>query len=357
MAKIDFKFAINLESFNYENWFKGPLFHKWLPNNEDDAIKLQGFKESIKIDVWFARRGVMRGNEIIYDVNKKEIDPSRISKQYLLSGGYLFGTFEMNDITQEVLDLLTQNLQGNELYVNLGKKIAKMLAPPIIDFVDILRINYGQYWLRPFHNWDSQKQSIGSYCSSILLRWKAKKDQNWQDFIPDIPEERLTGYIWEDKEYFSYLIREDWENLRKLVQTDFKPDLALEILNRAHEEWDNKMYSRAIVDSITALEIAINNKLKKINIGGIFQGQINKFNNQLNLDARIFFIFYDLVPKETILDAIKCKDLRNQIVHNGMRARENDKEKFLSIISCIKALYQEITLKFPSIEAKQTIEN
>lgn len=126
---------------------------------------------------------------------------------------------------------------------------------------------------------------------------------------------------------------------------------------KKYEEWDNKMYSRAIVDSITALEIAINNKLKKINIDGIFQGQINKFNNQLNLDARIFVIFYDLVPKETILDAIDCKDLRNQIVHNGVRAHESDKKKFLSIISCMKALYQEITLKFPSIEAKQIIKN
>ena len=70
----------------------------------------------------------------------------------------------------------------------------------------------------------------------------------------------------------------------------------------------------------------------------------------------IFGLFYDLVPKEILLNAIQCKDLRNQIVHEGVSARKTDKEKFLGIISCIKSIYPQITLKFPSIESKQAIE-
>ncbi len=356
MVKVEFSFIIDLESHFFETWFKGPLFHKWLPDNEKSAIILQAFKESIKIKVWFEKRGFVKNGRIIYDAQKKEVDSSRISKQYLLSGGYLFGSFEMNDITQEELEVMTQNLQGNDLYVNLGKRIAKMLAPPIIIFVDILRINYGQYWLRPFHKWDSLNQSIGSYCRRIKLRWKTKSDTTRQDFIPNQLVEHIVGEIWDDEKYLSYLTCEDWEDIRKLVQTDFTPDPALEILNRAHEEWDNKNYSRAIVNAITALEIAMNRRFKKVNADNNFQTQINKFNNKLDLDTRIFGLFYDLVPKEILLNAIQCKDLRNQIVHEGVSAVKADKEKFLGIISCIKFIYPQITLKFPSIESKQVIE-
>lgn len=356
MAKVDFSFIIDLESYFFKTWFKGPLFHKWLPDNEKSAIILQAFRENIKIKVWFERRGLVKNGEIIYDAQKKEVDTSRLSKQYLLSGGYLFGSFEMTDITQEELEVMTQNLQGNDLYVNLGKRIAKMLAPPIIIFVDILRINYGQYWLRQFHKWDSQKQSIGSYCRRIFLRWKTGSDNIRHNFIPNKLVNKIILEMWDDDKYLSYLTSEDWEDIRKLVKTDFTPDLAIEILNRAHEEWDHNNYSRAIVDAITALEIAINKRLKKVNVDNKFQKQINKFDDKWDLDTKIFVIFYDLVSKETLLNAIQCKELRDQIVHKGVRARKTDKEKFLGIISCIKSIYPQITLKFPSIEAKQTIE-
>jgi len=356
MIKVDFSFIIDLKSYNFETWFKGPLFHKWLPDNENDAIELQAFKESIKINVWFERRGFMRDKKIIYDVSKKEVDPTKISKQYLLSGGYLFGSFVMNDISREEVNSITQDLKGNMLYENLGKRIAKMLAPPIINFLDILRINYGQYWLKPFYIWDSRKQSIGSYCRRIFLRWKINRDDEWHDFIPNRLEDSHTIEMWGDEEYLSYLSEEDWENIRGLMQTDFTPDLALKILNRAHEEWDNENYSRAIVDAITALEIAMSNKFKKINIDNEFQTQINKLNDKLDLDSKIFAIFYDLITKEKILDAIECKNLRNRIIHDGVKADKSDKKKILGIVSCIESLYPDITLKFPSIEAHQTIE-
>ena len=356
MVKVDFSFIIDLESYSFKTWFKGPLFHKWLPDNKNSAIILQAFKESIKIKVWFERRGFVKNGEIIYDAQKKEVDASRIPKQYLLSGGHLFGSFEMTDITQEELEVMTQNLQGNDLYVTLGKRIAKMLAPPIITFIDILRINYGQYWLQPFHKWDSEKQSIGSYCRRIFLRWKIESDKLWQDFIPN----KLVDYhiieMWDDDEYLSYLTGEDWEDIRKLVLTDFKPDLALEVLNRAYEEWDHNNYSRAIVDAITSLEIAINKRLKNVNIDNKFQKQINKFDNTWDLDTKIFVIFYDLVPKEILLNAIQCKELRDQIVHKGVRASKMGKEKFFSIVSCIKSIYPQITLKNPAIEAKQSLD-
>ena len=358
MMRVDFSFIIDLESYFFKTWFKGPLFHKWLPNNDESAIILQAFRESIKIKVWFERRGVMKDKQIFYDDQKKKntIDSTRISKQYILSGGHLFGSFEMADITQEELEVMTQNLQGNDLYVNLGKRVAKMLAPPIIIFVDLLRINYGQYWLRPFHKWDSQKQSIGSYCRRILLRWKTENDNIWHDFIPNKLVDKITFEIWGDDKYLSYLNGEDWEDIKKLVQTDFKPDLALEILNRAHEEWDHSNYSRAVTDAITALEIAMDKRLKKVNESNNFQTQINKFDDKWDLDTKIFVIFNDLVPKETLFSAIQCIKLRNQIVHEGVRAHKTDKELFLGIKSCIKSIYPQITLKFPSIGAKQIIE-
>src|SRR5947209_19407465 len=81
---------------------RGPMFHRWLPDGEADAISLQT-ADSPKSDlsVWFERRGYMDGNRIKYDHERHEIDAAKTPWNGSLCGGYLTGLLVLYGLSEE----------------------------------------------------------------------------------------------------------------------------------------------------------------------------------------------------------------------------------------------------------------
>lgn len=151
MTTLYLRFFIHLKDHNLRWGPAGPLFHRWLPNKENDYIELPIENSKINLKVWFEQRGYLNGfirhhNDPIY------INPELIPKQAVLTGGGLFGSVEVDDVSDDDLIPLRENLIGDERYEKLGKQIIKIIQPPLSNFIEILHKRYCRKFRRTAHD-------------------------------------------------------------------------------------------------------------------------------------------------------------------------------------------------------------
>jgi hypothetical protein len=93
MATLLLKFGVLLENYNIEEFdrHKGPLFHRWLPDGEKDAILVDVPDPTAELKVWFERRGFVDDRWIRFDYSRPEIDPEIMERQAILDAGPLRG--------------------------------------------------------------------------------------------------------------------------------------------------------------------------------------------------------------------------------------------------------------------------
>src|SRR5436305_13554498 len=116
MPSLLLKFYVFLDQ--QRNWRKydGPLFHRWLPDSEKDAIDLYTGFPNTRLKVWFERRGYVEGGVIQFDTSRKEVDPASIPTQAALCAGSLFGSLEVQAITDNEAACLSHELTEGPLY-------------------------------------------------------------------------------------------------------------------------------------------------------------------------------------------------------------------------------------------------
>src|SRR2546423_8090993 len=100
MPTLLLKFCIYLGQDIMRN-FEGPLFHRWLPDGEKDALILETGTPNTTLKVWFERRGYVDDRHIKYDITRKEVDSAIIPTQAALVAGSLFGSLEIQGLTEE----------------------------------------------------------------------------------------------------------------------------------------------------------------------------------------------------------------------------------------------------------------
>ena len=109
----------------------GPLFHRWLPNGRDSAIKIEFKDEDAFAYLWFERRGFVDESGFIrYNHEKSEVDDAVIPRQGILEGGVLFGAVVMNSITSDEYEAVVNEEMGQQAYVDLGKRVVKRVIDP-----------------------------------------------------------------------------------------------------------------------------------------------------------------------------------------------------------------------------------
>jgi len=195
----------------------GPLFHRWLPDGEKDAIILDTGDSNAKLRVWFERRGFIDNGFIRFSYDRREIESKIIPTQAILDAGPIMGLLEIKRFSEEESAALRENKIGDVYYIALAKRVVKKLIyPSVARFLNVLRTNYGQYWISELKKWDSNKESLGNYCSSLGLKWSLDDGKTWAPFIPNKPEIMLTTTIRQS--YTEYLTKEDWQELAKVAR-------------------------------------------------------------------------------------------------------------------------------------------
>lgn len=351
MPKITIKFAKDLEG-HYESFQDhfGIRFHRWLPDGEKDAIDLDTIYPDTKIKLWFKRFGFDERGRIVFNDERKEVDPDLMNKQGSLESGPLFGKIESFKINNEELQVLKENKIGDKIYQNLGKRIIEIIDPTLIKFFYILRIHYGQYWLPEFKKFNSEKESIGYHLRFLWMEWSSDNGKNWEELEPD-NEYPVTTVEMSSPESFQKLItKTDWEKLPDILKEEHSESLASYTLARTHQYINEGDLKRAFFEGITSIELAIEKFIQnRIKNNHIPKKNIKRFlNRSITIRLVLLATIMD-ISKEDIENAVTAIKWRNKIVHQGWEpefyaARKN----LFSLLQVTSKFLQGPNFKFPS---------
>jgi hypothetical protein len=321
MTMLLLRFAVYLENpgFPFGRSPHGALFHRWLPNGREDAVSVPVADTRNKIDVWFERKGRVADSFLHYDSERAEVDVAIMRRQGYLHSGPLIGEGQYAHVSSSELAAVKNDHRGSEDYIAVGKRVVEFLQPPVTAFLDLLRIQYGQYWLPELQRWDSRRQSLGNYCSSLSLRWRETAQESWRQFTPTEEMIRLTAYVTTPDQFAEYLTQDDW----KWIQANFQPtreqSLAVRHFVRAQELMDLDHVSEAVIQATTGIELAIEAYAR---FRGVDVKETKRF-FKLPLEIQLSVLVAGLVTKPTLENALQAIDLRNEIVHEGRTPDRN----------------------------------
>lgn len=356
MPTLLLKFYIYLRRTNeVMRDFEGPLFHRWLPDGEKDAIVLDTGTPNTTLKVWFERRGFVNDRFIEFDVTRKEVDSAITPMQAALVAGSLFGSLEMQGLTEGELAAFRNNNQGDHSYITLGDRVVNnLIYPPVARFINTLRTKYGQYWIREFEKWDSRRESLGGYCIFLRLKWSLDQGATWFDFIPDNPIRRTIATFGTEESFRQYLTQEDWKDLAQLSQEKYEPSLAAFFLSRAQQLLDEENFRYALIEGITALELAVSESIKsRLQTDDELLKSIQRFwTLPINTQVIIIATLLGKISQENLSHSLQAIDIsnniRNKAIHEGMIPGDVMKTHISGLLNTVAALLFDSNFKFPS---------
>ena len=355
MGKLIIKFVVPLERDDLEGISSrhGPLFHRWLPDGENDEISIKRQSKNVRVKLWFERCGYINDRGwISFDYKRREIDSDTLSRQAKVDAGPLYGKIFIKDLKSEEVKAVVENKLDDEEYIKVGKKITKIINKDIIPFINYLRNHCGQYWVKELHPWNSQAESLGSYFMRISAKWSVDESAEWQKFLPDKLESRAVVTINLDSDYSPYLSKDNWLSLESFNPEQCNDSLSIKLLSRAHQLNDEGNIRQSFVEGVTSLELALNEFFqKRVNLGKSLRREMKSF-WQLPLHAQLTTVA-SCLPNSSHDDieiAIRAIRVRNKIVHEGFNPRNDFETKKIikALFRIISKLLSDIDLKFPS---------
>lgn len=366
MRKLLFDFVVQLQDHDlpYPLNHNGPLFHKWLPDGEKDAILLNTSEPLAELKVSFQRRGFIDDSGYArFNWDRNEVDPTVIARQAVLEGGFMVGWLSI-EVSDEELEKLHDSASGDLLLEGLGKRVIKLIYPPVTKLIKILQTNYGQYWLREPSKWDSRSQSLGSYCAGLGFRWSLDEGKNWLDFVPT---ERLSRseatVVMASNETFKreLLTQDEWVALSDIVHSDYEPSLAASLVSRAYKFYDQGDLRQAFIEGITALEVALYRYIKeKRGVNPTVASHVEKFENStLGLGAKVATAatLCGNVSPNDIEAAIAAYEIRNKIAHEGAEPFDDDEEKLMGLLRTAAAFVAGPVFRFPTSHRQNALDS
>jgi hypothetical protein len=344
MGTILFDFVVQLKDSNqpYPFGHEGPLFHRWLPDGEKDAIALNTGDPQAELKVSFERRGFMDDGHVRFKWNRREVDPSVIPRQAVLEGGYMVGWLKI-EVPDEELENLGKFSTGDPAYEVLGKRVVRLIRPPVNKLINLLRANYGQYWLREVREWDSRSNSLGSYCAILGLRWSLDSGKTWSEFTPTerFSEHFSVGRMSSDEEFRRELLTEDdWRELPNVVNGGYEPPLAAFILIRAYQLLEQGHLRQAFIEGVTALEVALDDYIKQHRgASKTLSGYLEQFQTlPLQTKVAAIAVISGLIPAGDVDETVAAYKVRNLIVHDGAHPSDSEEPKLSVLLRTAAAL-------------------
>lgn len=351
---------------------KGPMFYRWLPDGRSDSVTLETDTDA-KLELWLERRGyvdelALGGDAIQFDPDRKEIDESLMRRQAPLNaGGPLFGMSLFPSISEEQERALRNDDRGSEAYEDLGEHVVRSIYFPLNAFINCIRLNLGQYWIRPVSEpplpeLDGGEVSLGAYCYDRGMHWSLHYEGEWTEFLPFVPNERegpttsFEARIIGGKEEF--ISQDDWENLSDTVEEnkDYNRDLsvAAEVLLVARELAEAGKIRHALLEGYASLELAVEAFVERKSEGltaDLRQAATNPLSNGLPLKSQVALLLTDTdIPSDELEGTIQAIKYRNQIAHEGGWTRNEYIEPeaaFHSLKKTVSYMLPQSPIRFP----------
>ena len=361
MGTLHFTFVVQLLDssqpfpFNHD----GPLFHRWLPDGEKDAIILNTDDPQAELKVSFERRGLIVDGHVRFKWDRHEVDPSVIPRQAVLEGGYMIGWLKI-EVPDEELEKLRTVTTGDPAYEAVGKRVVRLVRPPVNKLINLLRTNYGQYWLREVREWDSRSNSLGSYCAGLGVQWSFDGGGSWSNFVPTerFSEDFAVGRMPSDEDFRRELLTEgDWRELPNVVNGDYEPTLAAYQLARAYQLLDQGHLRQAFIEGVTALEVALGDYIKQHRgTSKTLAGYLEQFQTlPLQTKVAAIAIISGSIPPQDVDDTVAAYKVRNQIVHDGKHPSDSDEAKLSALLRTAAALVPGPKFRFLQTHTKNML--
>lgn len=360
MPKIDVLFHIRLSDGTKPiDGPHGPIFHRWLPNGLSDAITIPIGNSGTELKLYFKRRGKYDHSDFIeYSEEPLEDTKGTIERQAYLQAGPLTAILSSYAITDSELEMLKTSKEGDFEYAKLAKSFFKIAVPYIKRLVDVLRVFYGQYWIKEIQSFDSRKHHIGAYCANYLhMRWMEQGESEWKKIQPDKIIISFDSAFGTEEDYKHFLTQDDWTGIKKLVEQNYNPTIPGYFLRKSHQAFNNKNNAQALIQGVTSLELALEDFISNKTKGDpALNSALNSF-KELSLPAKTTSILaitgkMDGNGIKNIIEAIR---IRNEIVHEGKEPEEIGDEIKNSLLEVIGLLIENIELKFPDPNSGNTL--
>jgi hypothetical protein len=353
---FDFIFSIHKSSDRRT----GLMFHRWLPNGESDAIQLASSEPVKRLTIWLPRRGHMDGNEVRFDPrdpNRSEIDESRIERQGVLTAAVLAGSFE-SVVNKKLVAALTNGYE-KELpeYLAFGRRIVKALHSSLDRFANIVRLTYGQYWLKLVGPWDSRGQSLGNYTRGLGLRWSLDRKE-WHDFKPDKSVISLIGSVSSAAAYRQFLTVEDWKDIgaRSRRRSDREPPPEALLVASARQLLQDGSVSHALIETATALEVAVNRAIKEGGKDREYQEAVKSYYElPLLTKATLCLVLRGRFSNERLMTLKGAIKLRNAFAHDGEAVQRKNEHVVYDLLEIVALLVPDLLKKVPDRDIGNTI--
>jgi hypothetical protein len=349
MQTLLVKFALSLKDSDIRapDPPNGPLFHRWLPDGEKDAVTLEMTEQKATLKLWFERTGFVRDRWIVFDNKRREIEEETMTRQAILDAGSLQGLLEMRDLSAEDVKPILEDNTGHDGYVALGKRaVIKLICPPVSRLINILRTNYGQYWIQELEEWDSRKYSLGHYYRLLKAKCSVDGGGTWMDFLPNKPTATVTLQMSGMWDFDAYITKQDWEDISRTLIEGYEPSPAAFVLSKSHRLLRQGDLKYAIIEGVTALELAVHEFIR-IRLGGKVE-PVNAFLGLKSEAAQLAVIAATLGRTTDLEPALKCIATRHKIVHEGFTPTEDARAELIGLLNTVSAMLEGPRFRFPT---------
>lgn len=356
--QIVIRYKLTLKRWDLDDLFHDwVLFHRWLPDGPDDAITHMSSDGNTKTAFWFERHGYVGGEGIQFELDRHDVSDEVMDRQAVLESGPLHARVTIDDVKTEVIEAVRERKRGDPDYVTFAKRLIKEhLYPALSNFTRTIRYHFGQYWIRDFESWDSRQESLGRYCKNLSMEASVDDGRTWLEFIPNEPTSGGMQFTLEFVHPKLFITRDDWKELQMTFANIPEPSVAVQVLNYAHELLDQGHLRHALVEIVTALEIAVNDFMRRATGGkGIAADAAQSFYDT-PLPAKVATICLardvDRQDLDLTLDAIKA---RNCLVHEAKQPPDECKTSIRAALRVCASFLEGPFFKFPPNNTGNTL--
>jgi hypothetical protein len=329
----------------------GPLvvFCRWLP--EDPSFSLTRTTEFSIVRIWFDRKHIaslkpitdeLFNNWLNIGIFKVGVD---VELRNLDSDLVSFIRDERDSPKQIHYGLNPEDpnyIHFGNTYRDLGLTVLKETLTAYNRLIKFCRNHKGQYWL-PERTFDPDNLSSRNNEFDAQVR---SENFDWVRWCPPPNEIRLTLRFTSER---NSIKKDDWDDIRKFVDSDSRPNIVLELLANAELLMSEGYRRSALVESVAALETATVNFAKRPQLKDIATEVNKRFDLKLlhsqvkhiGFSASINYLLPILFPTEVLSDdeLKKCQkaiEIRNNVVHNNQRdVSEKDLRTLVVTIRCV----------------------
>lgn len=358
--RLSFHVRLNTASFFGMPRIVGPLFHRFVPNGPEDAVCLTPGGDPNEIRIWFKRSAQLKDGFLEWEQHGSQFDETIMRRQAKLEGGPLFGEMQVDVSEEEMASLLRspkglndsfgQDVGNDPRYVSLGKRVIKILQPRLTNFISTLRNQYGQYWLEELPAWDSRRNTLGTYCSSVLsLVWWNEETQEWCRFLPTDSGSTIVIKGPPGRGYAEYLTEEDWRRLQRTrclvgVSTE------VQLLGNATRALDSGEFRQAFIEAMSALELIIARRL--VAHGEMAKRAVQSFLDHERQNAQVAVVLLiERANPDEVEEVLRVLKVRNQVAHEGYLPSADEIATLRRVMKTIQRLAGLEELKCPVLES------